>query len=54
VRWGKRAGRIVLFLLLAELVFFFVLGLRIRKRFERPREILGSAPEYTRESGRQA
>jgi hypothetical protein len=41
MKWGKRAGKIVLLLLLAELVFFFVLGTRIRQRLERPREILG-------------
>jgi hypothetical protein len=41
VKWGKRAGKIVLLLLLAELVFFFVLGTRIRQKLERPREILG-------------
>lgn len=40
-KWGKRAGKLVLLLLLAELVFFFVLGTRIRQRFEGPREVLG-------------
>jgi hypothetical protein len=45
MKWGKRAGKIVLLLLLAELVFFFVLGTRIRQRLERPREILGSSTE---------
>ncbi len=39
--WAKRAGKLVLLLLLAELVFFFVLGTRIRKRLEGPRELLG-------------
>jgi hypothetical protein len=42
MKWGKRAARILLLLLLAELVFFFVLGTRIRQRLERPREILGA------------
>ncbi len=41
MKWGKRAGQLVLLLLLAELVFFFALGTRIRKRLEGPREILG-------------
>lgn len=41
-RWGKLAMKLVLLLLLAELLFFFALGTRIRKRFEPPREILGS------------
>jgi hypothetical protein len=45
MKWGKRAGKIVLLLLLAELVFFFVLGTRIRQRLERPREILGISSE---------
>ena len=48
--WGKRAGRIVLLLLLAELIFFFVLGTRIRRKFEGPREILGSQPHASRET----
>jgi hypothetical protein len=39
-RWGKRAGKLVLLLLLAELLFFFVLGARIRRLFETPREIV--------------
>jgi hypothetical protein len=43
VKWGKRAARLVLLLLLAELLFFFVLGTRIRRKLERPREILGAA-----------
>jgi hypothetical protein len=42
MKWGKRAGKIVLLFLLAELVFFFVLGTRIRKKLEGPREILGA------------
>jgi hypothetical protein len=42
--WAKRAGRIVVLLLLAELVFFFVLGTRIRKKLESPREVLGHHP----------
>ncbi len=41
--WVKRFGRLVLLLLLAELIFFFVLGTRIRKQIEGPREFLGAA-----------
>ena len=41
MKWGKRAGKIVLLLLLAELLFFFVLGTRIRRQLEAPTEILG-------------
>jgi hypothetical protein len=50
-RWGKRAGKIVLLLLLAELLLFFFVGLRLRKQFEGEREILGSVdsqPSSTR------
>ena len=49
MKWGKRAGKLVLLLLLAELVFFFVLGTRIRQRLERPREILGISTERVAE-----
>ena len=41
--WAKRFGRLVVLLLLAELIFFFVLGTRIRKQLEGPREFLGVA-----------
>lgn len=41
-KWGKRAGKLVLLFLLAELLFFFVLGTRIRQRLEGPRELLGA------------
>jgi hypothetical protein len=41
VSWMKRFGKLVLLLLLAELIFFFVLGTRIRKQLEGPREFLG-------------
>jgi len=44
VSWVKRFGRLVLLLLLAELIFFFVLGTRIRKQLEGPREFIGAAP----------
>ena len=43
-RWGKRAGKLMLVLLLAELLFFFFVGLRMRKQFEGEREILGNRP----------
>ena len=45
--WAKRFGRVVLLLLLAELIFFFLLGTRIRKQLEGPREFLGSAAAET-------
>ncbi|MBM4383870.1 MAG: hypothetical protein FJ091_10935 [Deltaproteobacteria bacterium] len=38
----RRAGKLVLLLLLAELLFFFMLGTRIRELFEGPREVLGA------------
>jgi hypothetical protein len=44
-KWSKRAGKLVLLLLLAELLFFFVLGTRIRRWFEGPRELLGEGVE---------
>ena len=40
--WMKRFGKLVLLLLLAELIFFFVLGTRLRKQIEGPREFLGT------------
>jgi hypothetical protein len=40
--WTKRFGKLVLLLLLAELIFFFVLGTRVRKQLEGPREFLGA------------
>lgn len=40
--WMKRFGKLVLLLLLAELIFFFLLGTRIRKQLEGPREFLGA------------
>jgi hypothetical protein len=43
-KWSKRAGKLVLLLLLAELLFFFVLGTRIRSWFDGPREVIGMAP----------
>jgi hypothetical protein len=52
--WAKLAGRAVLLLLLAELVFFFVLGTRIRRQIEGPREILGGIVEDAQETGRRA
>ena len=54
MKWAKRAGKLVLLLLLAELLFFFVLGTRIRRKLERPLEILGGTLEAVRENGRQA
>jgi hypothetical protein len=42
--WAKRIGKLALLLLLAELLFFFFLGTRIRRQLERPRELLGTAP----------
>ena len=50
-KWGKRAGKIVLLLLLAELLFFFVLGTRIRRWFEGPRELVGASDRPRLESG---
>lgn len=43
--WLKRFGKLVLLLLLAELIFFFVLGTRIRKQLEGPREFLGMSDD---------
>jgi hypothetical protein len=43
--WAKRAGRLVLVLLLAELLFFFFVGLRLRRQLEGPREFLGLAAQ---------
>ena len=51
MKWGRRAGKIVLLLLLAELLFFFVLGTRIRRRLESPRAILGALLLPTRGAG---
>jgi hypothetical protein len=45
MKWGKRVARVLLLLLLAELVFFFALGTRIRQKLERPREYLGISTE---------
>lgn len=48
-RWGRRAGRLVLLLLLAELLFFFIVGLRLRRQIEGEREILGATRPEARE-----
>ncbi len=40
----KKLWRFALLLLLAELLFFFAIGLRIRSRFEAQRRHLGALP----------
>jgi hypothetical protein len=40
----RRLGRFVLWLLLAELLFFFAIGWRVRSRLERQQRYLGALP----------